>query len=43
MPEAIKTGAVVVTKLAIVNRKGPDFLAREIKDFDFYFPWGRAR
>jgi hypoxanthine phosphoribosyltransferase len=42
-PEAIKTGSVVATRLAIANRKGPDFLAREIKDFDFFFPWGRAQ
>jgi hypoxanthine phosphoribosyltransferase len=41
--EDIKTGSVVVTKLAIANRKGPDFRAREIKDFDFFFPWGRAQ
>jgi hypoxanthine phosphoribosyltransferase len=42
-PEHVKSGAVVATRLSIANRKGPDFLARETKDFDFYFPWGRAR
>jgi hypoxanthine phosphoribosyltransferase len=41
--EHVKSGAVVATKLSIANKKGPDFLARETKDFDFYFPWGRAR
>jgi hypoxanthine phosphoribosyltransferase len=41
--EHVKTGSVVATRLAIANKKGPDFLARETKDFDFYFPWGRAR
>lgn len=42
-PERIRTAAVVTTRLAIANRKGPDFRAREAHDFDFYFPWGRAQ
>lgn len=41
-PGRIRTGAVVATKLALANRKGPDFLARDARDFDFSFPWGRA-
>jgi hypoxanthine phosphoribosyltransferase len=41
-PDRIRSGAVVATKLSIANRKGPDFWARETRDFDFYFPWGRA-
>jgi hypoxanthine phosphoribosyltransferase len=41
-PQQIRTGAVVATKLAVVNKKGPDYLVREVKDFDFYFPWGQA-
>jgi hypoxanthine phosphoribosyltransferase len=41
--DRIRTGAVVATRLAIANRKGPNFFAREARDFDFYFPWGRAR
>lgn len=38
----VRSGAVVATKLAIASKKGPDFWARESRDFDFYFPWGRA-
>ena len=38
----IKSGAVVATKLSIASKKGPDFYGRETRDFDFYFPWGRA-
>jgi hypoxanthine phosphoribosyltransferase len=38
----IRSGAVVATKLSIVSKKGPDYFGREAKDFDFYFPWGRA-
>jgi hypoxanthine phosphoribosyltransferase len=38
----LRSGAVVATRLAIANRKGPDYWARETRDFDFYFPWGRA-
>lgn len=41
-PEHVKSGSVVATRLSIANKKGPDFFARETKDFDFYFPWGRA-
>jgi hypoxanthine phosphoribosyltransferase len=40
--ERLRTGAVVATKLAIANREGPDFHARESRDLDFYFPWGKA-
>lgn len=40
--DRIRTGAVVSTRLSIANKKGPDFYAREVRDFDFYFPWGRA-
>jgi hypoxanthine phosphoribosyltransferase len=39
----LRSGAVVATRLAIANRKGPDFFARETKDYDFFFPWGRAK
>jgi hypoxanthine phosphoribosyltransferase len=39
----IRSGAVVTTRLAIANHKGPDFYAKETKDFDFWFPWGRAK
>jgi hypoxanthine phosphoribosyltransferase len=38
----IRSGAVVATKLSIASKKGPDYWARETRDFDFYFPWGRA-
>jgi len=41
-PERLRTGAVVATRLAIASKKGPDYYAREVRDFDFYFPWGRA-
>lgn len=41
--DRIKTGAVVATRLAIANRKGPNYFAREARDYDFFFPWGRAR
>ena len=41
-PGRIRSGAVVATKLSLANSKGPDFVAREARDFDFYFPWGRA-
>jgi hypothetical protein len=34
---------VVATKVSIANKKGPDFFAREARDFDFFFPWGRAK
>jgi adenine/guanine phosphoribosyltransferase-like PRPP-binding protein len=40
--QRIRSGAVVATKLSIANKKGPSYWARETKDFDFYFPWGRA-
>jgi hypoxanthine phosphoribosyltransferase len=40
--ERIRSGAVVATRLAIANKKGPDYWGRETRDFDFYFPWGRA-
>lgn len=40
--ENIRSGAVVATKISIVSKKGPDFVGRETKGFDFYFPWGRA-
>jgi hypoxanthine phosphoribosyltransferase len=40
--DRIKSGAVVATRLAIANRKGPTFFAREARDYDFFFPWGRA-
>jgi len=40
--ERIRSGAVVATRLSIANKKGPDYWAREARDFDFYFPWGRA-
>jgi hypoxanthine phosphoribosyltransferase len=39
---SIKSGSVVATRLAIANRKGPTFFAREARDYDFFFPWGRA-
>lgn len=38
----IRSGSVVATKLAIASKKGPDYYGREVRDFDFYFPWGRA-
>ena len=41
-PGNIVSGTVVATKIAIANKKGPDHYARETRDFDFYFPWGRA-
>ena len=41
--KCIRSGSVVATKLAIANNKGPDFFAREARDFDFFFPWGRAK
>jgi hypoxanthine phosphoribosyltransferase len=41
--DSIRSGAVVATKLSIANNKGPDFFAREARDFDFFFPWGRAK
>src|SRR5262245_60892694 len=40
--DRIRTGAVVATRLAIANSKGPNFFAREARDYDFFFPWGRA-
>ena len=42
-PACIRSGSVVATRLAIVNKKGPDYYAREARDFDFSFPWGRAK
>lgn len=41
--DSIKSGAVVATKVSVANKKGPDFFAREARDFDFFFPWGRAK
>ncbi|MFI7540281.1 phosphoribosyltransferase [Actinoplanes sp. NPDC049599] len=41
-PGRIRSGAVMATKLSLANKKGPDYVAREARDFDFYFPWGRA-
>jgi hypoxanthine phosphoribosyltransferase len=41
--ERIRSGAVMATKLSIVSKKGPDYWGRETRDFDFYFPWGRAQ
>lgn len=41
--DCIRSGSVVATKVSIANRKGPDFFAREARDFDFFFPWGRAK
>jgi hypoxanthine phosphoribosyltransferase len=41
--DSIKSGSVVATKISIANKKGPDFFAREARDFDFFFPWGRAK
>jgi len=41
--DCIKSGSVVATKVSIANKKGPDFFAREARDFDFFFPWGRAK
>jgi hypoxanthine phosphoribosyltransferase len=41
--DSIRTGSVVATKVSIVSKKGPDFFAREAKDLDFFFPWGRAK
>jgi hypoxanthine phosphoribosyltransferase len=41
--DSIKSGAVVATKVSMANKKGPDFFAREARDFDFFFPWGRAK
>ena len=38
----IRSGAVVATRISIVSKKGPDYVGREAKGFDFYFPWGRA-
>ncbi|MCI4066371.1 hypothetical protein MRQ36_28985 [Micromonospora sp. R77] len=40
--ERVRSASVVATRLSIVNKKGPDFYAREVRDFDFRFPWGRA-
>jgi hypoxanthine phosphoribosyltransferase len=42
-PEHLVSGAVVATRIAIANKKGPDHYGRETRDFDFYFPWGRAQ
>ncbi|HCU96717.1 MAG TPA: hypothetical protein DHU96_29960 [Actinobacteria bacterium] len=41
--ESIRSGSVVATRLCLANKKGPDFFAREARDFDFFFPWGRAK
>lgn len=41
--DCIRSGAVVATKISIANKKGPDFFAREARDIDFFFPWGRAK
>jgi len=38
----IRSGSVVATKLSIASKKGPDYYGREVRDFDFHFPWGRA-
>src|SRR5258708_28383879 len=40
--DRVRTGAVVATRLSIANRKGPNFFAREARDYDFFFPCGRA-
>jgi hypoxanthine phosphoribosyltransferase len=41
--DCIRSGSVVATKVSIANKKGPDFFAREARDLDFFFPWGRAK
>jgi hypoxanthine phosphoribosyltransferase len=41
-PDHVRSGSVVATRLAIANKKGPDYYSREARDYDFYFPWGRA-
>ena len=39
----IKTATMVATKVAIHNRKAPDFFWMQTPDDSFFFPWGRAR
>jgi hypoxanthine phosphoribosyltransferase len=41
--DCIRSGSVVATRISIASKKGPDFFAREARDFDFFFPWGRAK
>jgi len=41
--ERIHSAAVVVTKVAMKNRKAPDFYWMVAEDDDFFFPWGKAR
>jgi hypoxanthine phosphoribosyltransferase len=41
--DCIRSAAVVATRISIASKKGPDFFAREARDFDFFFPWGRAK
>lgn len=41
--DCIRSGSVVATKISTANSKGPDFFAREARDIDFFFPWGRAK
>jgi hypoxanthine phosphoribosyltransferase len=39
----IRTMCIVTTKVALHNRKAPDYYWMETSDDSFYFPWGRAR
>jgi hypoxanthine phosphoribosyltransferase len=41
--DCIRSGSVVATRISIAGKKGPDFFAREARDIDFFFPWGRAK
>jgi hypothetical protein len=42
-PARIKSASIAVTKVAIKNKKAPDYYWWEAADDDFYFPWGKAR
>ncbi len=41
--ERIKLAAIVTTKVAINNKKAPNYYWRKADSIDFYFPWGRAK
>lgn len=40
---AIKSATLVCTTTAIGGGKAPDFYWHKTPDYEFYFPWGRAR
>lgn len=42
-PNRIRSATIAVTKVAVKNRKAPDYWWWQADDDDFFFPWGRAK